>query len=399
LKQHARVHSSRYACAWLTNVFPPRPRRKTTKPARTHNLMSRLGGGIKMKKFLAAVAMSITVLSASAATAPPKVVFIGDNYTVNWTSGFAANSNWINKGTVNGPYPQNVTSSSLAENFQQDVVALHPAAVHILMGLGDVWIAGDSTYTDTPNNFLAGLQSMVKQAKAANIQVILGIEPLCGFESGGLAFNSNAQRLVNEIVGAYGAQNNLPVINYGDALCHTVGATSGSNDAIATPGGVSTAAIVYGSSQSGPQTLSLLQQSSPGELPTAAGYSLMTEMAKNTINTLNAKLTGGYLQNSQFPFDLEDNTQIANVNVNTVPPGAVMQFIPYGIYNNGLTLRMLNTTYTGANGTWASSNPVVMTVSQQGEALALTTGTAIITYTPPSGVRFSEWIMYVGAGN
>jgi uncharacterized protein YjdB len=60
---------------------------------------------------------------------------------------------------------------------------------------------------------------------------------------------------------------------------------------------------------------------------------------------------------------------------------------------------MLNSNYAGATGTWASSNPLVMYVSQSGLAWALTAGTANITYTSPTGVKFSEWTMYVSDGN
>jgi uncharacterized protein YjdB len=56
-----------------------------------------------------------------------------------------------------------------------------------------------------------------------------------------------------------------------------------------------------------------------------------------------------------------------------------------------------NTTWEGSNGTWTSSNPLVMSVNQQGLAFATTGGTAIIRYTPPNGLKFSEWIMYVQA--
>jgi predicted ATPase len=44
-----------------------------------------------------------------------------------------------------------------------------------------------------------------------------------------------------------------------------------------------------------------------------------------------------------------------------------------------------------------SSNPVVMNVNQQGLAWALSNGTTIIRYTSPTGVAFSELIMYVNA--
>jgi hypothetical protein len=38
-------------------------------------------------------------------------------------------------------------------------------------------------------------------------------------------------------------------------------------------------------------------------------------------------------------------------------------------------------------------------VSQSGLAWGLTAGTANITYTSPTGVKFSEWTMYVSDGN
>jgi hypothetical protein len=45
-----------------------------------------------------------------------------------------------------------------------------------------------------------------------------------------------------------------------------------------------------------------------------------------------------------------------------------------------------------------SSNPLVMYVNQAGLSWATSPGTAIIRYTSPSGVHFSEWIMYVKPG-
>jgi uncharacterized protein YjdB len=58
--------------------------------------------------------------------------------------------------------------------------------------------------------------------------------------------------------------------------------------------------------------------------------------------------------------------------------------------------QQINTNYLGANGTWTSSNPLVMTIDQQGNAGALTPGTTTIRYTSLSGVAFSEWVMTVG---
>jgi uncharacterized protein YjdB len=63
-----------------------------------------------------------------------------------------------------------------------------------------------------------------------------------------------------------------------------------------------------------------------------------------------------------------------------------------------LVAPFVNDTFAGSSGTWASSSPLVMSVSQTGLAWALAPGTAAITYTSPSGVKFSEWIMYVTQG-
>lgn len=125
----------------------------------------------------------------------------------------------------------------------------------------------------------------------------------------------------------------------------------------------------------------------------------MTQMAAAVINTLNLKLEGGYLQDVEQAND-RVNAGTPIVNGNTVSTQALIQFTPYGVYS-GLSAAqpMLNSNYAGATGTWASSNPLVMYVSQSGLAWALTAGTANITYTSPTGVKFSEWTMYVGDGN
>ena len=137
-----------------------------------------------------------------------------------------------------------------------------------------------------------------------------------------------------------------------------------------------------------------------GSGPTVAGYALMTEMAEAVINTWGQTPGGGYLQNielSNNPLNIAAPSSPLLANVNTVSPGFVLQFTPYGWYNNGLVEPFINSSYIGSSGTWASSNPLVMYVSQTGVAWALTPGTATITYTSPSGVKFSEWIMYIRA--
>jgi hypothetical protein len=271
-------------------------------------------------------------------TPAPKVVFIGDDLTLNWTSGFAANPNWINKGVPAPPYLYLYwpgSSAGILARFQTDVVDLHPNLVHIMMGTVDEDNNDDANYQYTSPDFLSNLNQMVEQAQAAKIGVVLGIEPGAGLQ-------------LNTIVATYGAIHNIPVINY---------------------------------------------TTFPPTTPDV--YAAMTQLAEATINTQNQTLEGGYLQNVEQPNPNEGGN--VPPNQNTVNCGAILQFTPYGYYNQPGVYPFLNTNFfTGATGTWASSNPLVMSVSQAGLAYGLSSGTAIITYTSPSGIKFSEWIMYVG---
>ena len=316
------------------------------------------------------------------ATPAPKVVFIGDQFTYTWgsTPPFAANSNWINQGWAS-PFIANCfmicqggTSGATASRFQTDVIDLHPAIVHIMVGADDLAMDDDAQQAfGIAPDFMTSLEEMVNMAKAADIQVILGIESVAWAS----ATPPYAQQL-NAIVAAYGAQNNIPVINYEDALCQCVSSIGGP---------------AYGSSAG-------YNNPGAGSGPTVAGYALMTIMAEAVINTWGQTPGGGYLQNTELsnhPLNIAAPSSPLQSNVNTVGPGFVLQFTPYGWYNNGLTEPFINSNYVGSSGTWASSNPLVMYVSQTGVAWALTPGTAAITYTAPSGVKFSEWIMYVGA--
>ena len=308
--------------------------------------------------------------SASAATTAPKVVFIGDQITYGWTSAFAANSNWINQGVPVVGYPSAGDAGSTLQRFQADVINLHPAIVHIMIGSADADEAHDATWRFFGPQFLAALDSMVKEARAANIQVAFGLE------SENFSFANGADGAavqINSIIASYGALNNIPVINYGDALCGCVGSTG--------PTGTPSPYLI----------------GTEASIPNAAGYALMTQMAEATINTFNLTLKGGFLQNVMQPNDNEEGSSTTPPsNVNGVGPAAVVQFTPVGHYNNGLLEPITNTNFAGSNGTWASSNPLVMYINQRGLAWALSPGTAIITYTSPTGIKFSEWVMNIG---
>jgi hypothetical protein len=317
----------------------------------------------------------------------PKVVFLGDWITYNWASGFAANTNWVNRGSPGVAYfGVNSTSADVLASFQGDVVSLHPAMVHILIGQGDAAEIKDSNYQLVIPQFLINLHAVVQEAKAANIKVILGIEPA--------TLGGNVQ--INAVIASYGAENNIPVINYGDALCGCVGSVTPipnsdiGDDSYRQYGG--------GPYIAPPAT----RLPFPDDYPlvvTPAGYALMTQMAKTTIATMNLTLKSGWLQNVEQLNANEDNVSgPPPTSVNTVRPGAVVQFTPVGYFSDGSRHPFLNTNFQGASGTWTSSNPVVMYVNQDGLTWANSPGTAIIRYTAPSGISFSEWIMTVLVG-
>jgi hypothetical protein len=137
----------------------------------------------------------------------PKVVFLGDYITQQWASAFAANPNWINQGE-----PSPGEEPTLA-SFQSDVVSLHPAIVHIMIGSYDGYFVSDQSALFDFQDFLSNLDIMVKEAEAANIKVILGTTPP-------IATNYTSYTTqINAATAGYGAAHNIPVIDYADLLC------------------------------------------------------------------------------------------------------------------------------------------------------------------------------------
>jgi lysophospholipase L1-like esterase len=97
------------------------------------------------------------------------VVFIGASITQIWAgyTDFAGN-HWIDKG-ISGQ-----TSVQVAARFQTDVIALHPDAVHILVGTNDLnpsWV---------PQTTWDAFTTMIAEANAAGIEVYIGTIPPWG---------------------------------------------------------------------------------------------------------------------------------------------------------------------------------------------------------------------------
>jgi hypothetical protein len=294
---------------------------------------------------LTVTANAANALTPKAATSPT-IVFVGDEVTANWPL-TQTNPNWINQGQPGA------ASGTVAASFQT-AINLHPSIIHILVGLVDQQHdIGDAAPAIITPDELAALQTMVQEAKAANIQVVLGLEPSSpsafGYDYAGVS-------PTNAVVAAYGAQQGIPVISYQN---------------VPVQGGGSIAT---------------------GDVPTAAGYQQMTTLLESVLATMNLKLGGGYLQNT-----IRVGDSILSPNQNTVVTGGFVTFSPVGWYNDGSVHPLINTNLFGATGTWTSSNPLVLTIDQTGFGQALTAGTTIIRYTSPNGIGFSEWIMYVQA--
>jgi lysophospholipase L1-like esterase len=173
--------------------------------------------------------------------APRKVVFIGASITQYWASyaDFAAN-NWVDNGIAGQ------TSTQVAARFQSDVIALHPDAVHILVGTNDM------NGTWVPQTTWDAFTSMIAEAKAAGIAVYIGTIPPWGNGPSAPASDPGS------------AQRNAEV----DTL----------NAWLKTQPGVTV--IDYHALLAGSNGLYNPAMTDDGVHPNAAGYAVMTPVAK-----------------------------------------------------------------------------------------------------------------------
>jgi acyl-CoA thioesterase I len=111
--------------------------------------------------------------AANRALPPPapgesRVVFLGDSITQSWGDyqrDYFSRSDRINRGIGGQATPQ------MLLRFRQDVIALEPAAVHILAGTND--LAGNVGPTDL-ETIESNIASMVDLARVHGIAVVVG---------------------------------------------------------------------------------------------------------------------------------------------------------------------------------------------------------------------------------
>lgn len=106
--------------------------------------------------------------------APPdgetRVVFLGDSITEFWTLG---DPGLFDEGVI-GRGISGQTTAQMLLRFRQDVIDLHPAAVHLMAGTND--IAGNGGPT-TLTMIQANIQSMIDLAEQHGITVVLASVP------------------------------------------------------------------------------------------------------------------------------------------------------------------------------------------------------------------------------
>lgn len=178
---------------------------------------------------------------------PVRVVFMGDSITDNW---IGADPSLFTAGLVDRGISGQTTSQMLLR-FRQDVIALHPKAVHIMAGTND--IAGNTGAT-TIDTVQGNIETMAELAHAHGIAIMLAsIPPAAAFPW------SPDKRPAPQIVAF-----NAWLRNYARAHGYTY---VDYHTAMATPGGGMRAGLA-----------------TDGVHPTPAGYSVMRPLALAAIS-------------------------------------------------------------------------------------------------------------------
>lgn len=178
--------------------------------------------------------------------APVRVVFMGDSITDNWINLAPAlfEDGRVDRGISGQTTPQ------MLVRFRQDVIDLHPQAVHIMAGTND--IAGN-TGAATIETVQGNIRSMAELARAHGIAVILAsIPPAGAFPWARTKQPVPVIREMNAWLKSYAADNGFTYVDYFAAM--------------ATPAGAMRPGL-----------------SSDGVHPNAAGYAVMKPLALAAI--------------------------------------------------------------------------------------------------------------------
>lgn len=159
-----------------------------------------------------------------------RVVFLGDSITDAWGRShgkFFPGKPWVNRGISGQTTPQ------MLVRFQQDVLALHPAAVVILAGTNDI---AENTGPEPMSAIEDNFRSMVTLAKANHVRVVLSsVLPASRYNWRPGIAPAEKIRELNQWLQGYAAEQHLVYLNYYPALVNDEG---GMKPALTTDGTV-----------------------------------------------------------------------------------------------------------------------------------------------------------------
>lgn len=151
--------------------------------------------------------------NAALADAPaPKVVFMGDSITEFWSR---FDPELFSEGVVNRGI-SGQTSPQMLVRFYSDVVALRPAAVHIMAGTND--LAGN-TGPSRPEDFKNAIRAMTDLAEANGVAVVLAsIPPAAAFPWRPEVAPAPIIAELNAWIERYAAERGLVFVDYHAAM-------------------------------------------------------------------------------------------------------------------------------------------------------------------------------------
>jgi lysophospholipase L1-like esterase len=147
-----------------------------------------------------------------------RVVFMGDSITEGWARQpfIAANAKFVGRG-ISGQ-----TAAQMLVRFPSDVIALKPAAVHIMAGTNDI---AQNNGRETPEEIAGYIASMVEIAQANNIKVILASIPPAGAFAWRRGLNPAPQiQALNGWLKAYARKRKIVFVDYWAVLATPEGA-------------------------------------------------------------------------------------------------------------------------------------------------------------------------------
>ncbi len=156
-----------------------------------------------------------------------RVVFLGDSITELWQ---AADPALFTAGVVDRGVSGQTSGQALLR-FYDDVVALHPKVVHLLIGTND--IAGNNG-PSRPEDLQNNIRAMVELARANNIQIVLAsITPAAAFSWRPAVRPAGPIAAMNRWLSGLAAREGLIYVDYASVLA---GPDGGMRDGLSRDG-------------------------------------------------------------------------------------------------------------------------------------------------------------------